>query len=192
MPRAGSARSACSTGVTRCWQCAYGTRVEVELPDMGPVWVEDAETGEQLYVDTHDPKFRAQFAEEVRRREADLNATFLHAGVEPWSLSTAEDLVRAIVRFASVRKQVHGRRREPVSRTMPRVPRKDGGEIDDISLAIHAAGFTDRPAGRLGCTCRSAASAVRWQLILAACSRPGARRLVFAAIFQRRCFSSAW
>ena len=88
---------------------------EVDLPDMGPVWVEDAETGEQLYVDTHDPKFRAQFAEEVRRREANLNATFLHAGVEPWSLSTAEDLVRAIVRFASVRKQVHGRRKEPVA-----------------------------------------------------------------------------
>ena len=99
----------------RCWQCAYGIRVEVELPDMGPVWIEDAETGEQLYVDTHDPKFRAQFAEEVRRREAALNATFLHAGVEPWSLSTAEDLVRAIVGFASARKQVHGRRREHVS-----------------------------------------------------------------------------
>ena len=29
----------------------------------GPVWMEDAETGEQLYVDTHDPSFRAQFAE---------------------------------------------------------------------------------------------------------------------------------
>ena len=29
---------------------------EVELPDVGPVWMEDAETGEQLYVDTHDPQ----------------------------------------------------------------------------------------------------------------------------------------
>jgi uncharacterized protein (DUF58 family) len=88
---------------------------EVDLPDMGPVWIEDAETGEQLYVDTHDPKFRAQFAEEVSRRETGLNTTFLHAGVEPWSLSTAEDLVRAIVRFASARKHFHGRRREPVA-----------------------------------------------------------------------------
>ena len=33
---------------------------EVELPDVGPVWMEDAETGEQLYVDTHDPRFRAR------------------------------------------------------------------------------------------------------------------------------------
>ena len=81
--------------------------LEVELPDAGPIWMEDAETGEQLYVDTHDPKFRAQFAEAIRQRDAHLSATFRHAGVEPWSLSTSEDLVRAIVRFASVRKQTH-------------------------------------------------------------------------------------
>jgi uncharacterized protein (DUF58 family) len=80
---------------------------EVELPDVGPVWIEDAETGEQLYVDTHDPKFRAQFLQSARQREAALINTFRSAGVEPWSLSTGEDLVRAIVRFASIRKQIH-------------------------------------------------------------------------------------
>lgn len=31
---------------------------ETDLPDMGMVVLEDAETGEQLYVDTHDKKFR--------------------------------------------------------------------------------------------------------------------------------------
>src|SRR5574342_366891 len=31
---------------------------EVELPDIGPLLMEDAETGEQLYVDTQDRKFR--------------------------------------------------------------------------------------------------------------------------------------
>ncbi len=31
---------------------------EVELPDVGMIVMEDAETGEQLFVDTHDPKFR--------------------------------------------------------------------------------------------------------------------------------------
>lgn len=82
---------------------------EVELPDMGSIWLEDAETGEQLYVDTHDPRFRARFAEVARRRETALNDAFKHAGVEPWSLSTGEDLVRAIVRFASVRKQLRRR-----------------------------------------------------------------------------------
>lgn len=78
---------------------------EAELPDVGPVWMEDAETSEQLYVDTHDPKFRAQFAQVIRQREEALNAAFRHAGVEPWALATDEDLVRAIMRFAAMRKQ---------------------------------------------------------------------------------------
>ena len=88
---------------------------EVELPDVGPVWMEDAETGEQLYVDTHDPRFRARFAEIARDREQALNTAFRRAGVEPWSLSTREDLVRAIMRFASIRKQIHRGQRSVVS-----------------------------------------------------------------------------
>jgi uncharacterized protein (DUF58 family) len=78
---------------------------EVELPDIGPIIMEDAETGEQMYVDTHDKKFRARFAQAARQREATLNEAFKHAGVDGLSLSTEEDLVRAIVRFASARKQ---------------------------------------------------------------------------------------
>lgn len=75
------------------------------LPDLGAVIMEDAETGEQLYVDTHDKNFRARFEEAARRREAELNETFKHAGVDLLTLSTEEDLVRALVRFASLRRQ---------------------------------------------------------------------------------------
>ena len=78
---------------------------EVELPDVGPIIMEDAETGEQLYVDTHDRKFRQRFKEAAHQREADLAASFKRAGVEALSLSTDEDLVRAIVRFAKLRQQ---------------------------------------------------------------------------------------
>jgi uncharacterized protein (DUF58 family) len=78
---------------------------EVELPDIGPIIMEDAETGEQLYVDTHDRRFRARFEEAARRREAALNEAFKHAGVDVLSLSTEDDLVRAIVRFATLRQQ---------------------------------------------------------------------------------------
>ena len=80
---------------------------EMDLPDLGPIWMEDAETGEQVYVDTHDPRFREKFAEITRQRSAELAAAFRHAGVEPWSLSTDEDLVKAIMRFAGARKQLH-------------------------------------------------------------------------------------
>jgi uncharacterized protein (DUF58 family) len=78
---------------------------EVELPDIGPIIMEDAETGEQLYVDTHDRGFRQRFQEAAQRREAALNEAFKRAGVAALSLSTEEDLVRAIVRFATLRKQ---------------------------------------------------------------------------------------
>ncbi len=78
---------------------------EVDLPDIGPIIMEDAETGEQLYVDTHDRKFRQRFEEAAQRREADLKQAFRRAGVDMLSLSTEEDMVRAIVRFATLRQQ---------------------------------------------------------------------------------------
>jgi len=78
---------------------------EIDLPDIGPIIMEDAETGEQLYVDTHDKKFRQRFREAAERREAALNETFKRSGVDVLALSTEEDLVRAIVRFAALREQ---------------------------------------------------------------------------------------
>ena len=78
---------------------------ETELPDIGLVVMQDAETGEQLYVDTHDRKFRLRFQQAAQRRQADLNSAFRHAGVDVLSLSTEDDLVRAIVSFAAQRKQ---------------------------------------------------------------------------------------
>jgi uncharacterized protein (DUF58 family) len=78
---------------------------EIELPDIGPIIMEDAETGEQLYVDTHDKKFRQRFQAAARQREDELNQAFKRSGVDALSLSTEEDLVRAIVRFATLRQQ---------------------------------------------------------------------------------------
>ncbi|MFN8487953.1 MAG: DUF58 domain-containing protein [Caldilineaceae bacterium] len=78
---------------------------EMDLPDIGPIIMEDAETGEQLYVDTHDKKFRQRFREAAERREAALNEMFKRSGVDVLALSTEEDLVRAIVRFAALREQ---------------------------------------------------------------------------------------
>ncbi len=77
---------------------------ETELPDAGPLVLQDAETGEQLYVDTHDAKFRRRFVEAAARREADVARSFRSAGVEVWNLSTQDDLVRAIVRMATLRR----------------------------------------------------------------------------------------
>jgi uncharacterized protein (DUF58 family) len=78
---------------------------ELELPDVGPITMEDSETGEQLYVDTHDPKLRARFQQAAQQREAALSEAFKSASVEAFSLGTEEDMVRAIVRFARLRQQ---------------------------------------------------------------------------------------
>ena len=78
---------------------------EIELPDVGLIVMEDAETGEQLYVDTHDKKFRQRFTAAAEQREAVLDDIFKRAGVDVLSLSTEDDIVRSIVRFAALRRQ---------------------------------------------------------------------------------------
>jgi uncharacterized protein (DUF58 family) len=78
---------------------------EIELPDMGMVVMEDAETGDQMFVDTHDRKFRQRFEEAARQRESQLAQSFKRAGVDALALSTEDDLVQAIVRFATLRRQ---------------------------------------------------------------------------------------
>jgi uncharacterized protein (DUF58 family) len=78
---------------------------EADLPDVGPLLLQDSETGEQLYVDTGDRRFRERFNEAARRREAAMKATFARAGVDALALSTDDDLVRAIVRMAALRRR---------------------------------------------------------------------------------------
>jgi uncharacterized protein (DUF58 family) len=77
---------------------------ETRLPDAGFIYLEDAETGEQIAVDTGDPAFRRTFASLADEREKALHARLTRAGVESYSLSTEDDLVRAIIRMAGLRK----------------------------------------------------------------------------------------
>jgi hypothetical protein len=67
--------------------------------------MQDAETGEQLFVDTHDRAFRRRFEQVARRREGALREAFAEAGVDVLELSTDDDLVDAILRFADLRKR---------------------------------------------------------------------------------------
>jgi hypothetical protein len=71
--------------------------MELDLPDLGLVLVEDAETGEQILVDTSDPLFRQRLRAEVDGREAAVSGVLRRAGVTAHLVSTGEDLVRALV-----------------------------------------------------------------------------------------------
>ena len=79
--------------------------LEMELPDLGLITMRDAETGEQIFVDTHDRTFRKRFAALAERREQDLRSAFTQAGVDVLELSTDDDLANAILRFADLRKR---------------------------------------------------------------------------------------
>ena len=79
--------------------------LEANLPDLGMLVVQDAETGEQIFVDTHDRGFRKRFAAAAAKREAGLRAAFREAGIDALELSTDDHLIDAIRRFADMRKR---------------------------------------------------------------------------------------
>lgn len=79
--------------------------LELALPDLGMVMFRDAETGEQVLVDTHDKGFRQRFARIAAEREADLRQALGRAGVDTLELSTDSDLVDALMRFTDMRKR---------------------------------------------------------------------------------------
>ncbi|MEJ5990667.1 DUF58 domain-containing protein [Ramlibacter sp. PS3R-8] len=79
--------------------------LELELPDLGLLTLRDAETGEQILVDTHDAGFRKRFARIAAQREAELRESLVRSNVDALELSTDADLVDAIVRFVEMRKR---------------------------------------------------------------------------------------
>jgi uncharacterized protein (DUF58 family) len=79
--------------------------LEREIPDLGMLVIQDAETGEQLFVDTHDRAFRKRFAAAAERREKELRTSLRQAGVDALELCTDDNLADAILRFADLRKR---------------------------------------------------------------------------------------
>jgi uncharacterized protein (DUF58 family) len=71
--------------------------LELDLPDLGLVLVEDAETGEQLLADTGDPLFQQRFRAEVDGRELAVASAMRRAGVVSHRIGTDQDLAQALV-----------------------------------------------------------------------------------------------
>ena len=71
--------------------------MELDLPDLGLVLIEDAETGEQLLADTSDPLFQQRLRAEVDARELAVTTSMRRAGVTSHRISTDQDLVQALV-----------------------------------------------------------------------------------------------
>lgn len=71
--------------------------VEHDLPAVGLVVVEDAETGEQLYLDSSDPAFAHRLRTEADARQQAVDAAMRAAGVRYRRVSTGDDLVAVLI-----------------------------------------------------------------------------------------------
>jgi hypothetical protein len=78
---------------------------EMALPDVGLVTVEDAETGEQLFIDAADPAFRLRYAEIAEAEEAKLIEGLGASGADILELATDDDLLDVLMRFVDLRRQ---------------------------------------------------------------------------------------
>jgi len=76
-----------------------------ELPEAGLVVVEDAETGEQLVIDSGDPLLRARLRDAVGERDASLAAGMRRAGVPVHRIDTRADLATALVEIVASTKR---------------------------------------------------------------------------------------
>ena len=104
--------------------------LEMALPELGLVTVEDAETGEQLFIDTADPAFRKRYAAEAEAREAALREALARSGADTLELSTDDDLLEAMLRFAAMRRQ----------RSRLKVPSRWPASVRDAAEARSAQG----------------------------------------------------
>jgi hypothetical protein len=80
-------------------------RREHELPDVGVLAIEDAETGEVLELATSNPQVRARFAE-LSRRNVDALRRMLNAeAVDSLELETGESYVPPLMHFFKTRER---------------------------------------------------------------------------------------
>jgi len=77
---------------------------ELELPDVGFITLEDAETGVQCEIDTSDKQLRQVYAHQNARRRETLMDGFKKSGVDHFSVSTDQPYIHALRSFFRSRK----------------------------------------------------------------------------------------
>ena len=118
---------------------------EMALPDVGLVTVEDAETGEQLFIDASDPAFRQRYAAIAEQQEAELITQLGKSGADILELATDEDLLEALLRFVDLRRQ---RSRRRVSLRFPAALQRQRAAPVDTTTPSASAAPAPKPSGR--------------------------------------------
>jgi uncharacterized protein (DUF58 family) len=88
-----------------CWDA-----LERDLPDVGVLRVADAETGEQIWVDTTSRRLRYQYRQSFEQHTADTQGLFRRAGADFLSVGTHQPYVNALLQFFTKRSKIvaHG------------------------------------------------------------------------------------
>jgi uncharacterized protein (DUF58 family) len=76
-----------------------GDQRESELPPIGFVAFEDAESGEQLVVNTSSHEFRRVFEDQVRTSQSELDRTFRRTKVDVIEIGTGQAYFEPLMRF---------------------------------------------------------------------------------------------
>ena len=78
---------------------------ERELPAVGLVELEDAETGETLLIDTNDAALRKKFSAEAARQARDTREIFRRCSVDHISLTTNQPYINSLMKFFRMREK---------------------------------------------------------------------------------------
>ncbi|HKV45170.1 MAG TPA: DUF58 domain-containing protein [bacterium] len=78
---------------------------ERDLPDVGGVYLQDPETGQQVWVDTSDRNVRDVYRQLVAARDAELAQVMRRASVDLLRLSTGTSLVDPLLKFVTFRRR---------------------------------------------------------------------------------------
>ena len=77
--------------------------MEREIADVGIIALEDAESGQQTWVDTGDRRWRREFSERVARLDIEKGDAFAAAGVDRVKVTTGRDYIAEVAAFFSSR-----------------------------------------------------------------------------------------
>ncbi len=77
---------------------------EFELPDVGWLTLEDAESGEQVELNTSDPDIRSQYSQLARERQKLLQKTIRATGIDILDLMTDAPYIPPLLKFFGARK----------------------------------------------------------------------------------------
>ena len=74
-------------------------KVDAQLPDIGLIQMHDAETGNNMWVDTSIERVRRRYAEVWQAQTEGLNSLWLKTGTKNVAIRTDEDYVKKLMKL---------------------------------------------------------------------------------------------